>query len=213
MLPALLGDAGPRDDASYAGEVGDSALSLQYYRNKVTEYQQVLTALDDAYQTAQAALYLDLSPETADYLDSWIVDFQGKRGQLKATAEALNLGAAAVNALGGRMPSLSIPAGLGLGPALPFAAIAAVSVAAALIVWGQTALRGLNDRLKLEMQLDAQQTPEARAELARVSRAADDAVRVADASGLGALAPYLKWAGIALLGYVLWRAYSTRDAA
>lgn len=206
---AGLGDAGTdNSDASYAGPVSDSVFSADYYRTKIREFQSTLYALDAGFDAAQAAIYTDLSPDGAAYVDQWIADFLNKRGTLRATAEALNMGAAVVNAAGGRMPQLNLPPGLGAVPlVLPLAAIAATAVAVTLISWGQVALAGLNDRLKLELQLAAQTTPEARAALAVASRKADDAVRIADASSLGALAPYVKWALIGGLAFVAWRLF------
>lgn len=205
----MLGDAGTQNtDASYGGETGESAFSLQFYRNKVSEYQSVLTALDAGYQSALAALsVLPLDAPGAAELAESVAEFESKRDLLRATAEAINLGAAAVNAAGGRMPSLSLPATLGIAPAIPLAAIAAAGTAAVLISWGREWLRGLNERMKATLLIDSVPA-EARAELARQVVAADQAVRVAENSGLAALAPYVKWGAVALAAYMIWRAFA-----
>jgi len=209
-MTATLGDAGSHDDASYTGETGDSVISVQYARNKVTEFQQTLQALDQGYQAALAALAVPgLDDSTRADLQSLVDEFEGKRWILRTTGEAINLGAAAFNAAGGRLPVLSIPQTLGFLPALSIPMIAAVGTAAALIAWGRTWLQGLNDRLKLAQQLDAQTTPEAKAALAQATALADSAAATANGTGLAALMPLLKWGAIGLGGFLLFRALSS----
>lgn len=209
-LAGALGDTGPKDDASYNGSVSTSPVSLDYFRSKITEFQTTLQGLDAGYQALLSALdsgsgYLD--DESYFGLQALAEEFQGKRWSMKATAEAINAGAAVINYAGGRMPSLSIPGTLGLLPALPFAAVAALGTAAALTVWGRTWLLGLNDRLKTAQLLDAQATPEAKAALAVSIAQSDAAVKLAEESGFAALAPVLKWGAIAVGAWMVWQAF------
>jgi hypothetical protein len=185
-----------------------SALSMTYVNGKIREFQLTLNALDQGYQ---AALTVAGSPAIYDddlrgAMIQSVNDFQSKKWMLRTTAEALNAGAAAVNAMGGRMPQLSIPGTLGALPlALPFAAVAALGTAATLIVWGRDWLRGVNDRLKTAQLLDAQATPEAKQELARSIAQTDAAIATAEANGFAALAPVLKWVAIGVGGWMLYR--------
>jgi len=94
-------------------------------------------------------------------------------------------------------------------PAIPFAAIAAIGTAATLTVWGNTWLRGLNDRLKAAQLLDAQGTPEARAALAVSIAQSDAAIATAEASGFSALAPLLKWVTVGVGAWMLWKAFQS----
>jgi hypothetical protein len=199
-----LGDA-------WGGEpqpASDSVFSLDFARNKVREFQSVLNALDLGYQSIVATLQ---SPATPDDLRADLQlqadEFQSKKWGLKACAEALNMGAAAVNAAGGRMPQLSIPGTLGIAPlALPFAFVAAIATSATLMVWGREWLRGVNDRMKTAQLLDAQATPEARQELARSIAQTDAAIAQAESSGFAALAPIIKWVAIGVGAFMLYRA-------
>lgn len=205
---ARLGEAGaPHDDASYTGEVSTSPVSMDYFRSKVLEFQGVLNALDSGYESAVIALQTPgIDDATANDLAQMIADYKAKRGTLRATVEAINLGAAAVNAAGGRMPELSLPGTLGLLPALPFAAIAALGVAATLIAWGNTWLQGLNDRLKTAQLMEGA-SPEDQQALRQAIVTSDAAVRAADsASSVGALAPLLKWGAIIVGGFLAWKA-------
>lgn len=210
---ATLGDTGPKDDASYSGAVSTSPVSLDYFRSKVTEFQSTLQGLDIGYRAVLSALDQGagaLDDESYSALQDLANEFQSKRWTMRTTAEAINAGAAVINAAGGRMPSLNIPGTLGLLPALPFAAIAAIGTAAALTVWGNTWLRGVNDRLKTAQLLDAQGTPEARAALAVSIAESDAAIATAEASGFSALAPLLKWAAIGVGAWMLWKAWNGR---
>lgn len=206
---ASLGDVGPRDDASYGGGVSTSPLSMDYYRSKITEFQSTLTGLDAGYRATLSALDSGaawMDDETYAGLQSAAQEFQSKRWTMKATAEAINAGAAVFNSAGGRLPSLSIPGTLGLLPALPFAAIAAVGTAAALTVWGREWLKGVNARLKTAQLLEAQATPEARESLARSISESDSALAIAEESGFATLAPVLKWGAIAVGAWMVWKA-------
>lgn len=205
-----LGEAGvPHDDASYVGEVSDSVFSLDYYRTKAVEFQSVLNALDGGYRAALSMLQNpELSPDLRNDLQARVDDFETKKWAFRTTAEAINLGAAALNSVGGRFPSLSVPGTLGLLPAaLPFAAVAAFGTAATLIMWGREWIAGLNDRLKTAQLLEAQASPELQSDLARTIALTESAARVASDSPFGAIAPLIKWGSVAVVGYLVWRLY------
>lgn len=212
---SALGDAVPggNSDLLYSGETGESVLSMQFYRNKASEFQNILNQLDAGQSAALLALYATEDPELYDYLSSWLADFDAKRGTFKATAQAINLGAEAINAAGGRFPQLSIPSGLGLIPLLPAVAIGAIATAATLITWGVVALRGLNERLKFAQALDATTDPDKRATLAQAVTMSDVAAKNADSSPLSSVAGIVKWGALAFGAFLIWKAYSARNSA
>ena len=209
----MLGDAG--SDLSYTGESGESSLSVQYYRNKVTEFQSVLDALDMGAQAARDAINTGaLTWDDEQALNALLREYEGRKFTLRATAESINAGAAAWNALGGRMPNLTIPSGLGALPIIPLALIAAVATAATLIVWGRSWLQGLNARLQQSALLDAIEDPDKRAEVAAAASAAASAVQVAESSPISSIANIAKWAAIAALaviGYKVYREWQGND--
>jgi hypothetical protein len=198
-LVATLGDAGAsNDDGSYTGDVSTSPVSMGYFRSKVTEYQTTLNAVDQAYSAAVEASAVAPSAE----LDALLEDYESHRTILKTTAEALNLGAAVVNAAGGRMPELSIPQTLGLGPALPLAAVAAVATAAVLISWGTEFCSLVADYIAVQ----AQDTPEKAAALAAAQARARAAASAASGSNLSAVAGIVKWVAIGVGLFLVYRA-------
>jgi hypothetical protein len=126
MSSLTLGDAGtPNDDESYTGEVSSSPVSLDWFRGQLRQFQAALVTADEAYQAGSAAFVLTGDEGIALQL----AEYDSKAREIKSLAETLNQGAEMVNAMGGRMPVLSIPQTLG---ALPALVIPAVVVAAAL---------------------------------------------------------------------------------
>lgn len=200
----MLGDAGAGgDDTSYSGApVAPSAFSLDYYRAKYAEFQQVLTALDAAYNAG-----VDLWSVTQDeVLAQKLDEYEARRGMVKTTAEALNFAAQAVNAAGGRMPVLSIPGSLGALPPLliPAGVLAAV---ATIIVWGRGFIAGLVQYMQDAQALAAQDTPEKKAALAAALAKARAAQAEAD-TPLASAANIVKWGAIAFGAWLAWRAFS-----
>lgn len=209
----------PRDDYSYTGEApSGSPLSLDYYREKAREFQSTLNALDQAWFATVEAFQLPLDDQARRDLQQKLVEFEGKKWTLRATAEAINLGANAINSMGGRFPVLSLPQTLGIPFALPAAVVAAVATAATLIVWGRDWIAGslaIQEQALAYAQLSAPdgappevvaRAQELKAQLAQTVMKTQTAQRQADSSGFAALAPLLKWGGIALLAFFAYRA-------
>lgn len=188
-----------------------SPFAMDYYRQKAAEFQTTLDALDRTYWAASGALGTGaLDATTAAALEAALSDYESRRTTLRVTAEAINAGAAAINALGGRFPSLSIPGTLGLPPLVaPAALVAAIGTAAALIVWGSQWMSGVNDRLRRAQVIDAA-TPEQRARIVEAMADSDNAVSVASGSFLASLAPTAKWIAIGIGAFLLYRAYTNR---
>lgn len=204
----MLGDTS-YDDATYTGEVSTSPLSLDYYRDKARQFQVTLNALDQGYASAWNAIDADIDSELTSDLSDMVSEFDAKRALLTGTARAINLGAEAINAVGGRFPVLSIPSGLGLLPALPLAAVAAIATAATLIVWGNQWLSGVNERLR-RAQLIAEQRqidPAKAAALIDSLAASDAAVAASSESPLSSIAGMVKWAALGFGAFLVFRAW------
>jgi hypothetical protein len=188
-----------------------SMLSLGYWQGKARDFQTTLNALDQGWTAAQIALnspeLLGQDPTLYDDLHEWLAEFDSKKTALRLTAEAINGGAAMVNAMGGDFKRLNIPQTLGLAPiALPVAAVGAFAVAATLIAWGTYALKRLNDRLDRAQVLE-NLSPEARASAAQAYAASDNALQEASGTGFSSIANVVKWGGIAIAAFLAWRAF------
>lgn len=185
-----------------------SVFSMDYYRNKALEFQQTLNALDTAYRAADAALSSQATDmDTAEYLSNWIATFLEKRDQFRLAAEAINAAASGVNATGGRFPVMSIPQTLGIAPVLvPVALVGVVAAAAALVVWGNNAISGLNERLKRAQLLDSA-SPAQKAQLVAAMNDSDESVKQSQATALSSLAPIVKYGAFALAAWLAYKAY------
>jgi hypothetical protein len=196
-------------DLDSGGKV--TPLQLDYYRNKVKEFQDVLLNVDDTANIARQLIDEDVSPELTLALQDYVSDFEDKKGEFKAAAEALNFAIQGVNAIGGGFPKLAIPGGLnglGLVPLAAGAAVAgALAVAATLIIWGREWIKGINERLKQESLMKS--IPEdKRAALATAIVQTDAAVRTSDSSPLTSIANIVKWAAIAAAAYFAYQAFN-----
>lgn len=210
----MLGDAGTdNSDASYTGDVSESSFSLDYYRQKAREFQGVLNQVDATAQAARQAIAADISPELSADLGAMLSEFDSKKLSFRLAAEGINAGAAVINSMGGRFPSLSIPAGLGFAPfVIPAAAIAAIGAAAALIAWGVQWIGGVNQRLLYE-QLTSKGTPTQQAELARALALSEASANASSESPLASVAGVVKWGAVALVAWLAFQAYEKRGRA
>lgn len=210
----MLGDAGTdNSDASYTGDVSDSMLSIDYYRQKAREFQGILNQVDATANAARGAIDADISPELSADLGALLSEFDAKKLAFRMAAEGINAGAAVINSAGGRFPTLSIPQGLGFAPfVIPVAAVAAIGAAAALIAWGVTWIHGVNRRLIYE-QLTSKGTPAQQAELARLIGQSEAAAVTSSESPLASVAGVVKWGAIGLIAWMAWQAFEKRGRA
>jgi len=210
------------------GADDSSALSLDYARAKMREFQATLYAIDGTAQALRDALQWTTDADSLRVIQSLLDDYESRRRWVKLTAETLNASAAAVNALGGRMPELSIPSGLG---ALPVAGIAAgIAAAAAVTSWGvawiataDARIRAIADASVTTARIEAaQQSANPGAELAAIARdrdaIAETLARLDQSRGgltqlPGQLFDVLKLAALGVAGWMLWRAFEARRDA
>lgn len=193
------------------GAVGESAmpgesaspLQLDYYRQKINEFQSVLVQMDAAAAGAQGLIDLQIDDiDLVNDLNTLLAEYDLKKGFFRTAAEGLNFAISGVNLIGANFPSVAIPRGLNAIPLVAAAGIAAaLAVAAGLVVWGRDWIRSVDERARRSQILqaipDGAQRAQAAIEMARI----DGAVREADASPLGSIAQIVKWVAIAGLVY------------
>jgi len=196
------------DDPSTDSTGKITPFQLDYYRNKVVEFQNVLTQLDASAIQAMFLIDEDIDPELTTDLQDFLFQYDRKKGQFRTAAEALNFAINGANQIGANFPTLKIPSTLGFVPLAAGAAIAgALAVAAGLIVWGREWIAGLNDRLKVSMVLDKITDPQKRDAVAESIAKIDAAQKAADSSPLSSIANIVKWVGIAAVAYFALTAY------
>ena len=181
-------------------------LSVDYYRQKVVEFQALLNNLQNAREAMIGLVDygpVEIRPELTALLD----ELDGKIGSYRQVAEALNFGINGINKVGANFPTLSIPAGLGVAPLVVAGGIgAAVAVAAALIVWGYAWIQKAQV-LARQAQLYGYLTPEQRAIVAQRAIEIDMAASASESSPLTSIASIAKWVGIAAVAYFAFQAY------
>ena len=182
-----------------------SVFSVDYYRNKVTEFQNVLLEMDAAAAIARQMIQDDVSPEITAGYQADIQAFEGKKGQFRAAAEALNFAISGANLVGGGFTPVRVPGQLAALPVAVIAGVAAaVAVAGGLIIWGRDWIAGVNQRT-LELARLETLSPEARERVIRAQQELEAAQNRAEGSPITAIAGAAKWIGWAVAAYFIWR--------
>jgi hypothetical protein len=178
---------------------------VEYYRNKVTEFQSVLLEMDAAAAIARQMIQDDVDPEITAGYQADIQAFESKKGQFRAAAEALNFAISGANLVGGGFKPVRVPGQLAALPLPVIAGVAAaVAVAGGLIIWGRDWIAGINQRT-LEAARLATLTPEARERVIRAQQELEAAQNRAEGSPITAIAGAAKWIGWAVAAYFIWR--------
>jgi len=187
---------------------GATLLQLDYYRQKVVEFQGILDQMDAVANIANSISWESTDKQLAADMDAYLLDFDNKKGSFRTAAEALNFAINGINAAGISFPRLQVPQGLGVVPLVAAAGVAgALAVAAALIVWGRDWIASVTARAKLGLQLDAIKDPAQRARVAEDLARLDQAQSVAEASPISSVASIVKWVAIAAVAYFAIQSY------
>jgi hypothetical protein len=181
-------------------------LSVDYYRQKVAEFQALLYNLQNARE-GMIGLVDYGPPEIRPELTALLDELDGKIGSYRQVAEALNFGINGINKVGAGFPTLTIPNGLGVAPLVVAGGIgAAVAVAASLIVWGLAWIRR-SEALAKQAQLYSYLPPEQRARVAASALKIEQAARASESTPLASIANITKWVAIAAVAYFAFQAY------
>lgn len=122
------------DDAGEETAVVDPS-QIGYFQQKILDFQNTLYDVDLTAWTLEAMME-GASAEDQDLIQTQLAEYDSRKAAMKFTAEAFNMIANGVNAVGGSMSTLDIPSGLGLAPfAIPVGALAAALSATAFIAW------------------------------------------------------------------------------
>jgi hypothetical protein len=127
-------------DVGYAGADTDpSIFSLDYYRNKVREFQDSLNRTAAIAEAFEAMPVWALDDTSRQEINSWLSDYYARRAWIIEAANGVNLLAQGANAVGIRFPVVSVPTGLNaLPPLLAIAGIAALTAIVAVVEWSAT---------------------------------------------------------------------------
>jgi hypothetical protein len=178
-------------------------LQLDYYRQKINEFQNVLVQMDSAAEGAQGLIDAGVNDVSLlEDLNVLLAEYDLKKGYFRTAAEGLNFAISGVNLVGANFPAVKIPRGMNAIPLVAAAGIAAaLAVAAGLIVWGRDWIKSVDERARRSQILEAVPEGPQRTQVAQSMAQIDGAVREADASPLGSIAQIVKWVAIAGLVY------------
>jgi hypothetical protein len=195
-------------EAGYGFTGTNSPVSLSYYQQKIVEFQNLLNGMDTAAKAAQAALWDDIDPKLSADLQTYLDDFDSKKWEFRTAAEALNLAVNGANMVGADFTNIQVPSTLGVVPLVAAGVIAAaVATAAALIVWGNTWLQGLNQRLRDQELIGSVTDPIKRDKLIQTQMEVEAAAAEASASPLSSISNIVKWLAIGAVAYFAFSAY------
>jgi hypothetical protein len=187
---------------------------LNYYKQKLAEFQSMLFELDNTAESAFRIMALTPDTETATEMQTLLDQWDGKRYQFKIAAEGINLAIAGANAFNVDLKKLSVPQSLGFAPAaapavpISLAAVAAaVAASAMLIIWGRDWIAGVNQRAKLSLQYD-NLSPEVRDQVIQEQVKIEESQRAANESPISVIAGSIKWIAIAAVAFFAYRAFS-----
>jgi len=183
------------------------AVSTSYFADKAREFQQIVNALDATAREVDQLI--GALPESA-LLDELIAqrdELEGKKGQIKLVAEAVNFAANGLNELGAKLPAIQWPQTLGAVPLVAAGAAAgAIAAAAALIIWGKAWIEGINQRLR-NAELLASVPDADKARVAEAVLKTDVAVAQANQSPLASIAGIVKWIAIGAVAFFAYQAF------
>ena len=192
---------GEMDESAVPGDTA-SPIQLDYYRQKIVEFQNVLVQMDSAAEGAGDLIYIVDDVSLLEDLNALLAEYDLKKGYFRTAAEALNLAISGVNVIGGNFPVVKIPRGMNAIPLVAAAGIAAaLVVAAGLIVWGRDWIKSVDERARRSQILQALPEGPQRAEAARAMAKIDGAVREAEESPLASVANIVKWVAVAAVIY------------
>ena len=192
---------GVMEDSAVPGDTA-SPIQLDYYRQKIVEFQNVLVQMDSAAEGAGDLIYIVDDVSLLEDLNGLLAEYDLKKGYFRTAAEALNLAISGVNLVGANFPAVKIPRGMNAIPLVAAAGIAAaLAVAAGLIVWGRDWIKSVDERARRSQILQALPEGPQRAEAARAMAKIDGAVREAEESPLASVANIVKWVAVAAVIY------------
>ena len=178
-------------------------LQLDYYRQKIVEFQNVLVQMDSAAEGAQGLIDAGVNDVSLlEDLNALLAEYDLKKGYFRTAAEGLNFAISGVNLVGADFPKVKIPRGMNAFPIIAAAGVAAaLAVAAGLIVWGRDWIKSVDERARRSQILQALPEGPQRAQAARAMAKIDGAVREAEESPLGSIASIVKWVAVAAVIY------------
>lgn len=197
----IIGDDGAIDTTP---PVSVASSDVGYFQKKVIEFQSVLNSIDDAAQSLESMLVMDITEDQVNQVQAQLSEYYARRSAFKFAAESFNALSGAVNAVGGSLSQINIPSGLGFAPlVVPAAWIAAIAGASLLITFALGWVANSHN-LALEIANSITDPVKRDAALQQAAKVAA-ANQAANTGPIGSLASGVKWIAIAGLAYMAFK--------
>lgn len=209
FMPAIDASAPGGTGAAFESSEGYSPTTIAYYREKASQFQNLLWQLDRSASTVRNLLDTgNLDAVAYANLTEKLNEYESRKTLLRTTANAINAAIEAANFFGAQIAPIEKPGGLGFLP-VPVAAAAAFAAIAGITVWGVRWIEGAKVVVSDYMRT-RELSPEQRLTLEEKRLELQKASEAANASPLSQVATVVKWVAIGAAAYFAWRAYKNR---
>ena len=187
-----------------------TTVTPSYFQQKIADFQNLLYNLDAGAAALWTLYEFDdgSNPEYTAKLEAQLQAYDDKKGEFKMAAEAMNAAIGGYNALGGELPSINIPAGLGVAPLV--IGVGVLAVVAGLTTFGIAWLKSSAELTRLNTNYAAISDPEKRSTAAAAQLQIEGAAREAEGGTMSQVASIAKWIAIAALGYFALQQFGKR---
>lgn len=181
-----------------------------YFQQKVEDFQNLLFDLDTGAAALQSIYDWDdnLNPEFNQAMAAHLDEYAERKSDFKMAAESLNMAIGGYNAMGGELPEIRIPSGLGIPPlVLGAGALVALGVVAGLTSFGINWLKTSSEITRLNINLDAIKDPTQKANVAAAQLQIEASAKAAETGTMSQVAGIIKWVAIAAVAYLVLNKY------
>lgn len=183
---------------------------LNYYEQKVRDFQNQVNAIDTAAYGLRMLLDLNISDDQRLPVLELLSELEQKKSTIRTAAESVNAASALANSVGIQLPKVNIQT-LGALPLLPIGVAIAVSGALALVFTLISWMTDWINRSAVVAQMIAAAAdlpPEQRARVLEAINATEQA-KAASSTGLSNISNIVKYVAFAAVAYFAYQAFAS----
>jgi len=183
---------------------------LNYYEQKVRDFQTQVNAIDTAAYGLRMLLDLNISDDQRLPVLELLSELEQKKSTIRTAAESVNAASALANSVGIQLPKVNIQT-LGALPLLPIGVAIAVSGALALVFTLISWMTDWINRSAVVAQMIAAAADLPPEQKARVLEAinATEGAKAASSTGLSNISNIVKYVAFAAVAYFAYQAFAS----
>jgi hypothetical protein len=182
---------------------------VNFYQQKVAEFQQAVNAVDTAAYGLRMLLDLDITDDQRLPILQQLGELEEKKSQIRTAAETVNTTSALANSIGITLPKVNIQT-LGALPLVPLAVAGAISAAlfaiANLVTWITDWIARSNQTAQI-IAAAADLPPEQKTRVLEAINATETA-KAQVTTGLGSIANIVKYVAFAAVAFFAYQAFT-----